>query len=138
MSLPFELDKHHKYITKNQWRYKKKMKFTNEDFEMYIYPEYIKETNCDLCDNKFKSSWDRHLDHNHKTGEIRNIICRSCNLKKKDNKLRKNNSTGEIYIHKYKDCYVCKVGYKFIKKSKDINKCISARDDWLKENPWQT
>ena len=136
MSLPFELHPRHKYSTKASWK-AKGMKFTKEEYKT-IYNKYIYATNCELCNNKFKSTTDRHLDHNHKTGEIRYIVCRSCNKRKKDNKLSTRNSTGEIYIHKYKDCYVCKVGYKFVKKSKDINVCISARNEYLKKNPYQT
>ena len=79
--LPFKLSENHNCITKKSWK-KQGMKFTNEDFEN-IYNQYIYASNCELCNNKFKSSRDRQLDHNHKTGEIRNIICRSCNLKKK-------------------------------------------------------
>lgn len=53
-----------------------------EDWEsIYYYVESL--DNCEECDNLFKSSRDRHLDHDHKTGYIRDIVCCSCNQKRK-------------------------------------------------------
>ena len=149
MSLPFELPKKHKKWTKDNWRYQFKMKFTNEDFEMYIYPEYIKATNCDLCDNKFKSSQDRQLDHNHDSGEIRNILCRTCNQKRHDRKIMSNNTSGYANIIKsetnnckqgfYWRFYICLNGKnKFIKSSIDKEKLIKFAENWKKENNYNT
>ena len=147
--LPFELHKKHKKWTKDRWRYKYKMKFTNEDFEMYIYPEYIKATNCDLCDNEFESCRDRQLDHNHKTGEIRNIVCQSCNQKKKDLGLRKNNTSGYKGITKKIDIR-CKEGFTWLfqvclnGKNKSIKTCVDKKklikfaENWKKENNYYT
>ena len=39
MTLPFKLNKNHKYSTKGSWK-AKGMKFTNEEFE-YWYNKYI-------------------------------------------------------------------------------------------------
>ena len=145
MSLPFKLNPRHKKGTKDRWRYTFKMNFTDEDFELYIYPEYIYATNCDLCNNKFKSSRDRELDHNHDTDEIRNIVCRSCNQRKKDKKPQKNNKLGIKFISpkynkKYKNgvIYVFTIKYKAIKMSIDLNYLIKFRDEWLKENNYET
>jgi hypothetical protein len=49
-----------------------------EDFDM-LYKEYIKTTNCQHCGIDFKSTRDRHLDHNHITGEFRAFVCHKCN-----------------------------------------------------------
>ena len=49
-----------------------------EDFDS-LYEIYIHTHNCEYCENPFKNTQDRHLDHNHETGEIRAILCRSCN-----------------------------------------------------------
>jgi len=39
------------------------------------------ENKCKICNENFKSSRSTHLDHNHKTGEIRGILCHVCNTK---------------------------------------------------------
>lgn len=59
------------------WR---QLGITDEDLEL-VYDTYINTTNCMICDNTFKNSKDRHLDHDHETGEIRYICCRNCNIK---------------------------------------------------------
>ena len=145
MSLPFKLHPKHKKGTKDRWRYNFKMNFTDEDFELYIYPEYIYATNCDLCNNKFKSVRDRELDHNHITDEIRNIVCRSCNERKKDKKPQKNNKLGIKFIcprynKKYKNgvIYIFTIKRKQIKMSIDLNYLIKFRDEWLKGNNYET
>ena len=104
--------KKYKTDKKAYWRYSG-MKFTEEDFE-YIYSEYMKATHCDLCDKQFKNTKDRQLDHNHETGEIRNIVCNRCNSKREDRKIQVNNT------------------------SVDIDKLVLFRDKWLKENNYYT
>jgi len=44
-----------------------------------MYDIYNKTTECDCCKKKFSSSFDKHLDHDHETGEFRQILCCSCN-----------------------------------------------------------
>lgn len=144
--LPFELNKAHKRITKNSWKHKG-MKF-NEDFE-YIYNKYITAINCELCNKEFKNTRDRQLDHCHKTGDIRNIVCRSCNQKKTDNKIRTDNISGYKHISKQK-CSSCKQGFlwvfklyyngkrKPIKNSVDLDKLVAFRDKWIVANNYHT
>tara|TARA_R110001592_G_C12673226_1_gene703806 strand:+ start:86 stop:526 length:441 start_codon:yes stop_codon:yes gene_type:complete len=143
-SLPFELKKNHKTQTKYQWK-RQGMIFTQEEFEL-IYEEYIYSTNCNLCDKKFKTVKGRNLDHDHKTGEIRDIICRSCNNKRKDNTLRKDNSTGHrnIYYEKANNRYVFTIKFspetnaKWIKSSVDLDKLVKFANEWYKDNKYYT
>ena len=50
------------------------------DYEA-IYDIYINTHKCEYCNKEFKLARDRCLDHNHNTGEVRGILCRSCNVK---------------------------------------------------------
>jgi len=147
-TLPFKLSRKHKGNFKYQWK-KRGMIFTDEDFE-YIYQQYIYCKNCDLCNKEFKSSLDRHLDHDHNTGEVRNIVCNKCNSRKKDN--MSNTNTKEKHIHKiklrsgnYSYLFVIRIRlkdntrkYLVHKYSQDIDYLVKFRDNWVKENNYYT
>ena len=40
---------------------------------------YITTTSCQICGSSFKSTRQKHPDHDHATGRIRGIICMKCN-----------------------------------------------------------
>ena len=143
MELPFSLHEDHKAFTKSNWK-KRGMKIDPDDFE-YIYNEYIHATNCDLCNKLFTKSSDRHLDHNHTTGDVRNIVCQSCNNKQTDRKKTVSN-TGKTYISKRKDtrytngCYFrveIKIDYENILNTArtTLEEAIIVRDEFIANNP---
>ena len=120
------------------------MKFTEEDFD-YIFNQYINASHCDLCNEKFDNRHERHLDHNHETGEVRNIVCRSCNGRRVDNKLYKSNTSGHKNINKKKD-KKCAKNYLWTFKIRRNNKIIIQKssvdkqfiidfaEQWVKDN----
>tara|TARA_R110000803_G_C11737131_1_gene290495 strand:+ start:186 stop:539 length:354 start_codon:yes stop_codon:yes gene_type:complete len=51
-----------------------------------LYEYYLNVENCEECDVELVEgivSNGRCLDHDHKTGLFRNVLCRSCNIKRK-------------------------------------------------------
>jgi len=40
----------------------------------------IQNNKCLICEEEFKNLFNTHLDHDHKTGEIRGLLCYRCNL----------------------------------------------------------
>jgi len=143
MELPFKLYKQHKTKTEYQWK-RKDMIFTPDEFEE-IYKKYIYSTNCELCDVLFPNSRNRHLDHDHLTGKIRNVVCPKCNRQKQDNKPRETN-TGERNICKAKNKEY-KQGYGFqiriirngkrilAKRTKTLEEAVIVRDTFIREHP---
>ena len=60
----------------NDWRSRG---VNNVDDE--LYNKYINTHCCDVCSKEFKSSRDRCLDHDHETGDFRQVLCHSCNTR---------------------------------------------------------
>jgi len=147
MQLPFELTKYHKTNTKWIWK-KNGLIVTEEEFET-IYYMYIYTSQCDLCNKEFKNTMDRQMEHNHTTGEFRNIVCRSCNMLKYDVKKQSNNTSGYKGISKLKR-KSCKQGFiwifnayingkrKTIKSSIDKEKLIEFANKWKNDNNYNT
>lgn len=50
-------------------------KGTEEQFEIYYTA-----THCQCCGIEFSTDYPKNQDHCHKTGKIRGVICRTCNL----------------------------------------------------------
>ena len=68
----------------------KKLGIKSQNFDE-VYERYINTEYCELCNVELKDgrkSNSRNLDHQHASGELRNIICLRCNNQRKiiDNK----------------------------------------------------
>jgi len=64
-----------------------------------IYERYISTTHCDLCkielyDGGKTNTNTKCMEHDHITGEFRNIVCCNCNTNKSDREKSKSNTTG--------------------------------------------
>ena len=58
------------------------------DWSLFYDEEYVKTTHCEEClveltEAKRTTPTTKVLDHNHQTGEFRNILCHICNVKRK-------------------------------------------------------
>ena len=52
---------------------------STQDLRIFYDERYLPATKCEVCENEFKSTRDKHMDHDHDTGEIRYVLCCSCN-----------------------------------------------------------
>ena len=49
------------------------------DLKTFYDERYLPATQCEVCEKVFKSMRDKYMDHCHDTGEIRYVLCCSCN-----------------------------------------------------------
>ena len=143
--LPFELFKEHKSKTKYKW---KQRGLIMDNFEE-IYNKYIYATHCQLCNKQFKNRRDRHMEHDHQTGEFRNIVCCNCNHLKSDVKVRSHNINGYKNIHKqnsnrYKQGFTWQFYVNINGKRKSVKSCVNLdklvkfAEQWKKDNNYHT
>jgi len=63
------------------WRHLGIVLKEGEEWEsIWYFVEACQE--CESCEKPFKNRMDRQLDHDHKTGFIRDVVCKSCNAKR--------------------------------------------------------
>tara|TARA_R110002126_G_scaffold20867_3_gene76355 strand:- start:9 stop:461 length:453 start_codon:yes stop_codon:yes gene_type:complete len=122
----------------NCWK-KRGVRFEDKLHINMIYNRYDTSTNCEICDIEYKNSRDRHLDHNHETGEIRNIVCQNCNHCRNNKK----GNVNEKYINKrfrkdrnkyYYYVELSKKGIRFRNKFNTLEKAIEWRNKILNTN----
>lgn len=111
-------------ITINNWtRCKEGLTYKNMEELEGIYGLYICSERCEECNCLYTEDNIKCMDHCHLTGNFRNILCNSCNAKRK-----KNNTSGIPNISKWKYGWEYQIkinGKKHSKRSKDL--------EWLKQ-----
>jgi len=143
---------HKKNLTKANWKHRGLLWTSQEEFEE-IYERVITSYNCELCNKPYKSNQDRHMDHAHyidnKFGWFRNVVCRSCNFLRSDNKINSKNTSGYPGISK-RNIKACKQGFnwefqvyingkrKTIKTSIDLEYLKKFADQWKIDNNYHT
>ena len=95
-----------------------------------IYDRYINATHCEKCNIEFKDK--RYMDHCHKTGKFRNILCNSCNMCDEDIAVK-----GKIkikYISKFRNGYQFQKTVNRVrhhKTFKTLDEAIKYKDEFL-------
>ena len=59
----------------SMWKY---LGLIHDNYEQ-LYEDYLACFRCEICETDFKSTRDRHMDHDHDTGKFRWFLCCSCN-----------------------------------------------------------
>ena len=90
------------------WSYRGLLMDTYEDY-LTIYYHWLCSTNCEKCNKEFtkgNTKYRKCMDHNHNTGEYRNILCNSCNTKIHDNLNKLNiSNVANVCYDKRRDCW---------------------------------
>ena len=60
----------------------KKRGLIHKDYNK-LYETYLQSSHCNVCKKKYTNSFDRCMDHCHKTGKFRQFLCQDCNKKDK-------------------------------------------------------
>ena len=107
---------------------------SKDDYEL-IYFTYLNSSHCEKCNKEYSKKNKKCMDHDHKTGLFRNILCNSCNCKIREKK----NMTGIPNIHKHKkyNSWIYRIiiqGKLYQKQSKNLEWLKNYKKEFEKEN----
>jgi hypothetical protein len=113
---------------KQNWKQQGLIDSDNDNYEK-INHRWLNTTNCDLCNvilTNDKSETNKEMEHDHKTGLFRNVVCHICNIKIRDKEAICRSNTGIKNITLYHEKY-----YKYSKTvdKKNVTKHFKELDD---------
>ena len=85
-----------KSYRKASWRHQGLIDSDNDNYQK-IYQRWLDTTHCDLCNIELtedQSNTQKEMEHCHKTGLFRNIVCRICNNKIRVQEMSSKSNTG--------------------------------------------
>ena len=104
----------------------------SKEFIEQIYEEYLSSEECQLCGEPYLNGNFKSMDHCHKSGEFRNIVCNRCNCWKTD-RAGKN-----INWDKDRNKYVVKImrNYKYVLQKRGTEEeCKEILNQFIIDNP---
>ena len=85
----------------NDWKYQGLLMNTYWDY-VTIYYHWLVSTHCEKCNLEFtegNTRFKKCMDHNHNTGEYRNILCHVCNVNDNSNNTSGTPNISYCYTH---------------------------------------
>ena len=114
-------EKRSRTVTIHNW---KKRGLLVDDYYK-VYQLWLDSTHCDKCACQYTEENKKCMDHCHRTGRFRGIVCHNCNCNMLDHIISKNNTSGHknIYHNKKYDGYK----YEKIYYGKKISKYFKTK-----------
>tara|TARA_R110000744_G_C18859384_1_gene503784 strand:+ start:56 stop:502 length:447 start_codon:yes stop_codon:yes gene_type:complete len=118
----------------SQWKFNGLKCESRDEYEL-IYFTWLNSSRCENCNKEYTQDNVKCMDHCHDTGLFRNVLCNSCNIKRRT----KENSSGipNICWNKLNKCWRFQINIKgkiHSKCSKDLEWLKNYKIEYEKEN----